>query len=150
MKYIMRIIKLQYITHMINKGLILKYNMIMDLERIKKEFGLRVKAYRKQNNQTQEDFSELIELEQPSLSNLENGKVYPTFTTICNLITKAGIEPNSLFDFLLENSGNKHKRIDNNIINTLKHIDDEIVDLLKHVPTKTKEHIKEIIKTLAE
>ena len=121
----------------------------MDLEQIKKEFGLRVKAYPRQNKLTQEAFSELIELEQPSLSNLENGKVYPTFTTICNLIEKAGIEPNSLFDFFSTKSG-KHKPIDKNSIDLLKHIDDEIIDLLKHIQPKMKEHIKEIIKTMAK
>ena len=119
----------------------------MDLEQIKKEFGLRVKAYRKQNKYTQEKFSELIELEQPSLSNLENGKVYPTFITICNLIEKACVEPNSLFDFL-KNNNNKQKTIDKNAIDILKHVDDEIIDLLKNISPKTKEHIKEIIKSI--
>ncbi len=121
----------------------------MDLEQIKKEFGLRVKAYRKQNKLTQEAFSELIELEQPSLSNLENGKVYPTFTTVCNLIGKAGIEPNSLFEFLY-NKSEKRKIIDKQTIDLLKHVDDEIIDLLKHIQPKMKEHIKEIIKTIAK
>ena len=110
----------------------------MDLEHIKKEFGLRVKLYRKHNKKTQEDFAELIELEQPSLSNIENGKTYPTFLTVCNLIEKAGIEPSYLFEFLSNNT--KHH----------KFVDDEILDLLKHIPPKAKEHIKEILKSIVK
>ena len=121
----------------------------MDLEFIKKEFGLRVKAYRRQNKLTQETFSELIELEQPSLSNLENGKVYPTFTTICNLIEKTGIEPNSLFGFM-RNNNTKHKHIDDKVVNMLKNDDNEIIDLLKQISPKMKEHIKEIIKIMVK
>lgn len=108
----------------------------MELEHIKKELGLRIKNYRKHRRQTQESFSELIELEQPSLSNIENGKTYPTLTTICNLINKAGMEPNYLFDFLC----NKSKDI--------KYVDYEILGLLNHMTPKTKELIKEIIRAM--
>ena len=58
----------------------------MDLETAKKEFGLRVKSYRNSRNLTQEQFCSLTDLEQANLSNIENGKTYPGFMTICTMI----------------------------------------------------------------
>ena len=69
----------------------------MDLETAKKEFGLRVKSYRNSRNLTQEQFCSLTDLEQANLSNIENGKTYPGFMTICTMIEKGGIEPDFLF-----------------------------------------------------
>ena len=76
----------------------------MDLETAKKEFGLRVKSYRNSRNLTQEQFCSLTDLEQANLSNIENGKTYPGFMTICTMIEKGGIEPDFLFRFLGSNS----------------------------------------------
>ena len=76
----------------------------MELDNIKKEIGLKIRTFRREKKLTQEQFSELVNIEQASLSNIENGKTYPTFSTVCNLIEKANIEPNYLFDFLYKNN----------------------------------------------
>ena len=109
----------------------------MDLETAKKEFGLRVKSYRNSRNLTQEQFCSLTDLEQANLSNIENGKTYPGFMTICTMIEKGGIEPDFLFRFLSSNSV-KYDTIDYEIMNilvtenyTLKDIF-EIVDEYPH------------------
>ena len=54
----------------------------MDLEQVKKEFGKQIKIYRQHNKQTQEQFAEIIDIEQSTLSNIESGKAYPVFSTI--------------------------------------------------------------------
>lgn len=109
----------------------------MDLKLIKKELGLKIKLYRMQYNLTQEMFAEIVDIEQPTLSNIENGKAYPTFITICNLIAKGGIEPNYLFGFINKNT-KKGKIIDVDIMELLIGMDDD-----------TKEHVKHILKTMA-
>ena len=90
----------------------------MDLETAKKEFGLRVKSYRNSRNLTQEQFCSLTDLEQANLSNIENGKTYPGFMTICTMIEKGGIEPDFLFRYLGSNSV-KYDTIDYEIMNIL-------------------------------
>ena len=90
----------------------------MDLKTAKKEFGLRVKSYRNRRNLTQEQFCSLTDLEQANLSNIENGKTYPGFMTICTMIEKGGIEPDFLFRFLSSNSV-KYDTIDYEIMNIL-------------------------------
>lgn len=106
------------------------------MEIIKKELGSRVKIYRKRHKWTQEQFAEIIDIEQASLSNLENGKTYPTFYTICNLISKAGIEPNYLFGFL-ENQ-TKHT----------KDTERELIETLDDIPIELKNHIIFVLKAL--
>lgn len=72
----------------------------MDSAHIKAELGLRIKNFRTENNLTQEQLSEIIELKPANISNIEKGKTYPGFSTICSLINKANIEPNYLLGFL--------------------------------------------------
>ena len=109
----------------------------MELDKIKKEIGLKIKAFRREKKLTQEQFSEIVNIEQASLSNIENGKTYPTFSTICNLIERANIEPNYLFDFLYKNNSE------------FKDEHCEIITLLKKISPKYKQHIIEILKPIA-
>lgn len=67
---------------------------------IKTKLGLRIKAFRTEKNLTQEQLSEIIELKPSNMSNIENGKTSPGFSTLCKLISKADIEPNYLLGFL--------------------------------------------------
>jgi len=105
----------------------------MEIETIKKKIGAGIKKFRTDNKLTQEQFAELIEIEQPALSNIENGKAYPSFFTVCSLIEKGKMAPDKLFGFLY-----KKKTA----------IEDEIAELLKPLPLKTKECIKEIAETI--
>ena len=102
----------------------------MDLETAKKEFGLRVKSYRNSRNLTQEQFCSLTDLEQANLSNIENGKTYPGFMTICTMIEKGGIEPDFLFRFLSSN------------------IDYEIMNILVTLSEPAKKNIKNILEMI--
>ena len=47
---------------------------------------------------TQENFCNEIDLEIPNLSNIENGKSYPSLQTITKIIQRFKIEPNDLFN----------------------------------------------------
>jgi transcriptional regulator with XRE-family HTH domain len=108
----------------------------MELEQIKKELGLKIKAYRAYKNLTQEQFCELTEIEQANLSNIENGKTYPGFTTLCTLIEKGNIKPDYLFDFLHTDS------------QKLKLSDYEIIDLISQLPENIKVHFKCILEEI--
>lgn len=105
----------------------------MDLEFIKKELGLRIKSYRLNNNLTQEQFCSITDIEQSNLSNIENGKTYPGFTTLCTIIEKCDIEPNFLFDFLKATETKPNN------------IDYEILDILLTLPEKSKQSIKDVL-----
>ena len=105
----------------------------MDIETAKKQFGLRVKLHRTKEKLTQEQFAERIEIEQPNLSNIEKGKTYPSFETICNLIEKGGIESGFLFSFL---GCNKIP------------LDAEINMMMMQAPVSAKIHIKALLKMI--
>ena len=109
----------------------------MDIDFLKKELGRRIKIFRCQNNLTQEGFCELVNIEQSNLSNIENGKAYPGFITLCNIIRYAQIDPNYLFGFLVKKSGKA------------KLIEDEIMESLLNIPDDTKKHLLHIIKSLS-
>ena len=110
----------------------------MNLINIKKELGNKIKKHRQLYRLTQEQFAEIVDLEQSSLSNIENGKTHPNFATVCNLIEKAGLEPNYLFSFL----NYKNSKLTN--------IDEKIQVMLSSVSQSTKEHIKEILKAIID
>jgi len=105
----------------------------MDIESIKREIGLRIKSYRISKNLTQEQFCSIIELEQPNLSNIENGKTFPDITTLCAIINKSGIEPNYLFNSLYFSKKNTTS------------LDFDILSLLIDLPTEVKLKVKDFI-----
>ncbi len=107
----------------------------MNIEQLKKELGQRIKSFRLSKNFTQEKFCELINLEQPNLSNIENGKNFPDITTLFTLIEKAGIEPNYLF-------GVFDKRTQ------YAPIDYEIINLILNLPNDLKIKAKNILEIL--
>lgn len=108
----------------------------MDIQKIKKEIGQRVKAFRTHNNYTQEQFCEIISLEQPNLSNIENAKNLPDITTLFSMMENGKIEPNFLFGFFNKN------------LEKSKPIDYEILNLLSNLPEETKIKLKNIIELL--
>ncbi len=60
-------------------------------------FGKRIKYFRELKDFTQERLAELANIEQSSLSNIECGRVYPTFETLYRLATALEVEPYQFF-----------------------------------------------------
>lgn len=110
----------------------------MDIAYIKKEFGARLKAFRCNRNLTQEKLSEIINLEVSNISNIENGKTNPDFTTLCRIISNANIEPNYLLGFL--NKDNVQ----------CSSIDFEIINLLIALPKETKKYFKDFLVSIKQ
>lgn len=66
---------------------------------IKKLIGLRIKELRKHLGLSQEALAELANLDPTTLSNIENGKNYPSAETIEKLSIAFKIQPYQLFVF---------------------------------------------------
>lgn len=64
----------------------------------KKLLGQRIKAIRNSLGLTQENFCNEINLEISNLSNIENGKYFPSLQTLFKIINTFKIEPNELFN----------------------------------------------------
>lgn len=83
----------------------------MDFNKGKELIGLIVRNKRDKLKLTQEELSARISLDQSNLSNIENGKNFPAFTTFCALVEVLNIEPNEFLRFLNFSQGQKHKRM---------------------------------------
>ena len=66
---------------------------------IKKLLGKKIKEIRKNKNFTQEKMAELIGIEPASLSNIENGKYYPTAENLEKIIKILDVTPSELYNF---------------------------------------------------
>ena len=66
---------------------------------IKEKIGKRLKELRNKRHLTQEKFSEMINIEQNTLSCIENGKNFFTAETLENMIKVLEIEPQELLTF---------------------------------------------------
>lgn len=66
---------------------------------IKKLLGKRIQEIRKSKKMTQEQLSELIGIEPASLSNIENGKYYPTAENLDKIFSVLNVKPGELFEF---------------------------------------------------
>lgn len=89
-------------------------------KRLKKLLGENIRRIRKQKGLTQDVFSEKIGIEPSSLSNIENGKSFPSTQTIINIQQKFSVQPNDIFDIdYLENG----KYLDGEILKTLQGLD---------------------------
>ncbi len=100
----------------------------MDEQQINRQLGLRVKAFRKANNLTQDAFGAMIGLEPGNVSNIERGITFPSKTTLCAMIEKAHIEPNFLLGFLYNDT------------KPYSSIDFEIVEKIIDLPEKAKNY----------
>ena len=108
----------------------------MNDKNYKQLVGLKIKQLRKNLNKTQDAFCNEINLEVPNLSNIENGKSFPSIQTVLNIIDFYKIEPNEFFNFLDWNVSKNDKLIF------------QINEYLKPLPENLKIHICEIIKSL--
>lgn len=105
----------------------------MNIEEIKIKLGSKIKAVRINKGYTQEQFCAKINLEQPNLSNIENGKTLPDILTLCAIIKNIEVEPNYLFDFLLKNN------------QIFENLDYEIIKIIQNLPLDAKENIKKVL-----
>ena len=65
----------------------------------KYKIGQKIKEIRKRARVTQEIFSEKINIEPASLSNIENGKSYPSMQTVLKVMEEFNISPADFFNF---------------------------------------------------
>lgn len=103
---------------------------LMDL---KKFLGKRIRETRKARKLTQERVAELIGIETPSLSNIENGKYYPTAENLEKILKVLNISAEELFHIEEKKSAEE----------TLK----EIIQIIKDNPSKIND-IYKIVKAI--
>lgn len=95
------------------------------MSNVKKLLGNKIKQIRKNKNLTQEELSELINIEVPSLSNIERGKFAPSIETLQKLSSALGVQMWEFYYFnTLTNSEmldeiNIILKQDNNLIKTV-------------------------------
>lgn len=105
----------------------------MDFNKGKELIGLIVRNKRDKLKLTQEELSARISLDQSNLSNIENGKNFPAFTTFCALVEVLNIEPNEFLRFLNFSQGQKDS------------LDIEIQERINSFSKDTKSQLYEII-----
>lgn len=93
---------------------------------LKKDFGLRLKTLRKQKGYSQEKFSEMINVAQNTLSNIENGIHFCSADTIEKIANALEISPQDLFNF---GQKNPQLKLLDNINETLANNPDRINDI---------------------
>lgn len=94
--------------------------------------GEKIKEIRKKHKLTQERFSEQIGIEPPSLSNIENGKSYPSMGTVLKIMEEFNASPDEFFNY-------EYLKIENDL-------EEEIFCIVKHMPYEKKQIIYRIIK----
>lgn len=100
---------------------------------IKKLLGKRIQELRKLRKMTQEQVAELMNIETNSLSNIENGRYYPTADNLEKIVTILNFPPKMFFQF-------EHCQEPQDLIG-------EINELLQKNPNKIKDVYK-IVKAL--
>lgn len=101
----------------------------------KKLLGKRIRELRQRKKITQEKLSELISVDPATISNIENGKNYPSMTNLEAILKVLGSNFLEAFDF-------DHKMPVENLLNeivlTLNNNPDKIEDVYKIVIALTK------------
>ncbi len=110
----------------------------MTKNEIKNIIGLIIKNARDSNKLTQEELSARININQSNLSNIENGKNFPSFETLCAIVEILNIEPNELLGFL------KFKE------NKKTSLDIELFEYIRNLDNNTKNSLLSIVKKLTK
>lgn len=97
--------------------------------------GQRLRELRKRKNITQERLSELIDVDPSTISNIENGKNYPTMNNLVSIIDVLDISFTEVFDF-------EHKDSADNLV-------DEIINIMHKNPDSVELFYK-IIKAIVK
>ncbi len=66
---------------------------------IKKLLGKRLQEIRKTRKLTQEQVAEFVEIETSSISNIENGKYYPSAENLDKILKVLNVTPSDIFTF---------------------------------------------------
>jgi len=91
--------------------------------------GKKIREIRNKSGLTQEQFCEKIGIEPPSLSNIENGKSYPSMQTVLNIMYEFKVAPQDFFD-------NEYYQ---------SNLEEKIIDIIKKLPSKNKQIIYRVI-----
>ena len=105
-----------------------------DEEIYKKLIGENIRRIRKRQRMTQDFFAESIGIEPSNLSNIENGKSFPSALTIINIQKKFQISTEEIFD--------------SDDFNTIKNIEKEMYHILEELDEKKKRLVWKIIKAI--
>lgn len=105
------------------------------MEDFLEQFGQRVKYLRKVCGFSQEKFAEKIEVSPTTVTAIETGKNFVTYTTLKNICCVLNVKPRDLFDFEVKDS------VENNI-----QLHQIITRAKKLTPAQQKQVI-EILKT---
>lgn len=102
----------------------------------KKELlGKRLRELRKRKGINQEKLAELIDVDPTTISNIENGKNYPSMINLENLLNVLDCSFVEAFDFEHKNSD---EDLISQIINKLKSNPDKLRDFYKIIMALTK------------
>lgn len=101
----------------------------------KKLLGKRIKELRKRKDLSQEKLAELAKIEPTSLSNIENGRNYPSFATLESIINALEVSFIDIFKFQQHNDP---KNLLNEIQSILNSNPDKIQDFYKIVKALTE------------
>jgi len=66
---------------------------------LRKRFGQRILAIRREKGMTQERFAEVLDISVDFLSLIERGRNVPSFETLERMAKRLRMEPRDLFDF---------------------------------------------------
>ncbi len=100
----------------------------------KKLVGRRIKEIRKHRGLTQEQLSEMIEIETGSLSGIESGRFYPSLHVLNKIAEVLEVELIDFFRFAT--------------VDIPENLDNEIVDIIKSQNKENKVLIYKILKTI--
>ena len=94
---------------------------------LKQKFGKRVKELRKSKGITQEQIAELINIEPPNVSKMENGLHFPQPDKIEKIAKALGVSIQELFDF--EHLADRKFLVDY-IISSIESFDNKKLELI--------------------
>lgn len=101
----------------------------------KKLLGKRIKEIRKKLGYTQEQLSELIDIETSSLSGIESGRFFPSLHVLDKMSSVIGIELVEFFKFTT--------------VDIPENINEEIVKIIAQQDKTAKELIYKVLKSLS-
>ena len=106
---------------------------------LKAKFGKRIKELRKRSGFTQEKLVEMIDMEPPNISKMENGLHFPQPENIEKLAKVFDIDVKSLFDF---EHFEAHDLLIKRIHDYLEKADDKSIEFVYKCMTNLKEYRK--------
>ncbi|MEI3268358.1 MAG: helix-turn-helix transcriptional regulator [Candidatus Gastranaerophilaceae bacterium] len=110
----------------------------MNIDEIKLLTGLRIKNIRERLKYTQEQMSELIQIDISALSKIENGKNFPSYETLYKFFGILKINPTELFDF------EDFQTLEDDLTDKI------IFEQIKDLSPRNKQKIQKFIKMITE